>query len=464
MSPATSIVHSRLADLVGASRVATDPAQLLAYQIDGMNPSAALLPESIEQIPDIVKFAASEKMSVIASGRRTKVKIGLPPSRYDLALDTSSLSKIIAYDPGDLTLSVEAGVPLVAIEQALARHRQFLPLAVPFLRQTTIGGTIASGVDSSLRQFYGTARDFLLGIEFVTGEGVAAKSGGRVVKNVTGYDIHKLMIGALGTLGVITRLNFKTFPLPIAIRGFVARFPSAAQVCDMRNRIAKSPLAPLTVDILSPTVTGLFEGDVASLSEFGLMPTGPLSREAWALFTSFAGNEKACERYQTDLQRIADEAGASGTSLLVDDLNAMQGRTREFVPITLASSPASTIVKITVLPARMKDILAAAQFAADSNSLPWAALARGLGIIYFALLPGKQDDQAKHDVENATSMIHEACATLDGQSTIPWCPTGWKTNLKIWGLENPAFPQIKKVKMVFDPQGILSPGRFVGGL
>ncbi len=122
------------------------------------------------------------------------------------------LNKVIAYDPGDLTLSVEAGVPLAKLAQVLAEHRQFLPLAVPFVNRTTIGGLIASGVDSPLRQFYGTARDFLLGMEFVTGEGVAAKSGGRVVKNVTGYDIHKLMIGALGTLGVITRVNFKTFP------------------------------------------------------------------------------------------------------------------------------------------------------------------------------------------------------------------------------------------------------------
>ena len=166
-------------------------------------------------------------MALVATGARTKLGIGYAPSRYDLALDMTRLNKVIAYDPGDLTLSVEAGVPLAKLAQVLAEHRQFLPLAVPFANRTTIGGLIASGVDSPLRQFYGTARDFLLGMEFVTGEGVAAKSGGRVVKNVTGYDIHKLMIGALGTLGVITRVNFKTFPMPLATRGFVARFPTA---------------------------------------------------------------------------------------------------------------------------------------------------------------------------------------------------------------------------------------------
>ena len=141
---------------------------------------------------------------------------------------------------------------LAEAASVLAEHRQFLPLAVPFIRQTTIGGTIAGGVDSPLRQSFGTARDFVLGMEFVTGEGIAAKSGGRVVKNVTGYDIHKLMIGALGTLGIITRINFRTFPLPAESRAFVARFADSQQCVEMRHRVAQSPLAPLTMEIFSP--------------------------------------------------------------------------------------------------------------------------------------------------------------------------------------------------------------------
>jgi glycolate oxidase FAD binding subunit len=464
MSSAGATSYSRLADLVGSSRVSIDPEQLASFQIDGVCPWAVIRPESKAHVAEIVKFAGLDKLCLIASGGGTKLNIGLPPRRYDLAVDMSALNKIIAYDPGDLTLSVEAGAPLLNVSKRLADNGQFLPLAVPFLRQTTLGGVVASGVDGPLRQFYGTARDFLLGMEFVTGEGVSAKSGGRVVKNVTGYDIHKLMIGSLGTLGIITGLNFKTFPLPSNPRGFVALFRSAAQACDMRARIAKSPLTPITLEILSPRCAELFASEAASRFETAPMPPNVLSSTEWAVTVGYAGNEKVLARYEVDLRRIAQDSGTTNVTVLVENLNAAWSRKREFIPIAIASSPATATVKMNVLPARMTEALGAAQQAAESNSLSWAALARGLGIIYFVLLPAAQDDETRKRVENATNRMHDACGKLGGQSTIPHCPAAWKSNLKIWGPQDPGFPQMQKIKNVFDPLGILSPGRFVGGL
>jgi glycolate oxidase FAD binding subunit len=464
MSFASATAQSRLADLVGAARVTTDPAQLASFEIDGMLPAAALRPESVEQIPEILKLAAAEKWGAIVTGGRTKLGIGLPPKRYDLALDMSALNKIIAYDPGDLTLSVEAGLPLAALAQPLAQHRQFLPLAVPFFSRTTIGGTVASGVDGPLRQFYGTARDFLLGMEFVTGEGAPGKSGGRVVKNVTGYDIHKLMIGALGSLGVITRLNFKTFPLPIETRGFVARFTTAAQACDMRNRIARSQLTPLTLEILSPSAAELFESPAASQYEPAPMPANVLTRREWALTTGFAGTDSVRARYEKELREITEQSGATAAEILSNTLAPAWSRKREFIPIARAASPSATIVKVSVLPAQIAGALTASHGAAETRGLRWVTMARGLGIIYIALLPAAQNDENKMRVVAATNAIHDACAKLGGQSSIPWCPAAWKTSLKIWGNENASVAQMRKLKNVFDPLGILSPGRFVGGI
>jgi len=453
-------VTSRLSEIVGAANVASDFAQLATYEIDRKLPAAAVRPGTSEEVAAIVKFAAAEKLALVPTGARTKLGIGYAPSRYDLALDMTRLNKVIAYDPGDLTLSVEAGVPLAKLAQVLAEHRQFLPLPVPFVNRTTIGGLIASGVDSPLRQFYGTARDFLLGMEYVTGEGVATKSGGRVVKNVTGYDIHKLMIGALGTLGVITRVNFKTFPMPLATRGFIARFANAENALDMRNRIAQSALTPLTMEIVSPRVAELFASDAATRYERAPMSANVISNTEWALTTGYAGNEQVLERYAKDLQRMAKESGTTGVTILAENLPQAWARKREFIPIALASSPATTIVKISVLPMRMKEALAAAQNAAESNNLRWAAMARGLGIIYSAILPSDHTEEYRLRVANAATAIQESCAKLAGHATIPWAPAEWKSTLQIWGLPREDAVQMQKLKAVFDPQNILSPGRF----
>ena len=173
-------------------------------------------------------------------------------------------------------------------------------------------------------------------MEFVTGDGVAAKSGGRVVKNVTGYDIHKLMIGSLGTLGVITRVNFKTFPMPMRSRGFVARFARAERACDMRNRIARSALTPLTMEILSPGVAELFASEAASRYEPAPMPAGVISRTEWALTVGYAGNEEVLKRCAADLQRMAEEAGADRRlRCSPTNLRPAFNRKREFIPIAL---------------------------------------------------------------------------------------------------------------------------------
>ena len=463
-SAISASVTSRLNEIVGAANVASDFVQLATYEIDRKLPAAAVRPATCEEVAEIVKFAAAEKLALVATGARTKLGIGYAPSRYDLALDMTRLNKVIAYDPGDLTLSVEAGVPLAKLAQVLAEHRQFLPLALPFSAHTTVGGAVASGVDSPLRQYYGTARDFLLGMEFVTGEGVAAKSGGRVVKNVTGYDIHKLMIGALGTLGVITRVNFKTFPMPLGTHGFVARFPTPGSALDMRHRIAQSALTPLTMEITSPRVAELFASDAALRYERAPMLPNVISSSEWALSTGYAGNDRVRDRIAKDLQRMAEQSAATGFTILGENLPPAWARKREFIPIALASSPATTIVKISVLPMRIKDALAAAQKFAESNNLRWAAMARGVGIIYFAILPGDHTEDCRQHVATAASATQEACAKLAGHATIPWAPAEWKSTLQIWGPQRPDFAQMQKVKAVFDPQKTLSPGRFLGGI
>lgn len=469
MSVATKGPPSRLVEISGAPNVTSDPAELAAYGVDGKTPTAAVKPGTAEEVAEVVKFAAAEKLAVIACGARTKLGMGFPPRAYDVALDVTRMDRVVAFDPGDLTVSVEAGIRLHKLGATLTEHRQFLPLSVPYVRRATVGGTVASGVDMPQRQLYGIARDYLLGVEYVTGEGVLAKSGGRVVKNVSGYDLHKLMIGALGTLGIMTRLNFRTFTLPAATEAVVARFASAEAALKMRDRMAQSALAPQTLDILSPRVAELFLGEAGARhgreNAVGAFPADLLSTREWAVTTGFSGNEKVLVRYAGELTRMASEAGATGMKTLGGrELAGAFSYKRELIPIALDSSPATTIVKMSVLPMRMKEAIESAARAAEANGLRWAAMARGVGVIYVVLLPREKNEQTRASVAKATEQILTACGTLEGNATVPWCPAEWKGAVKVWGLDRAEFPMMAKLKNVFDAPGVLSPGRFMGGL
>jgi FAD/FMN-containing dehydrogenase len=245
----------------------------------------------------------------------------------------------------------------------------------------------------------------------------------------------------------------------------VALFDTADGAIKMRHGIAQSPLTPLTTEVLSPRVADLFASDAAARIAEGQMPTNLVSPRHWALTAGFTGNEKVLERYERDLRRMAEENGAVRIAVLGDDLRpAAFARKREFIPIALASSPATTILKISVLPMRIKNVLDEGARIAEKNSLPWAAMARGLGIIYFVLLPSDRNEESERRVAQATDEILSASVKLEGTAWIPWCPSEWKSKLKVWGLERGDSAQMPKVKKVFDPHGIFSPGRFAGGL
>ncbi len=154
---------ARLESLIGPSRISTDAAARACYAVDELLPTAVAKPTSAEEVAETVRFAVLEKLALIPCGNRTKLAIGTPPSHYDIALDMTALNRIPHYDPGDLTVGAEVGMPLAKLNSVLNQHKQFLPLLVPWYSLGTIGGTIASGIDSPLRQFYGTARDFLIG-------------------------------------------------------------------------------------------------------------------------------------------------------------------------------------------------------------------------------------------------------------------------------------------------------------
>jgi len=457
----TAPIFSRLSEIVGNSNVVSDPAQLSAYEIDGQTPGTVARPTSSREVAEVVKFAASEKLAIVPVGARTKLGIGMPPRKYDIALEMTRLDRVVAYDPGDLTLGAEPGIPLRRLEGVLAGHKQFLPLAVPFMNEGTVGGTIASGTDSSLRQLYGTARDFVLGMEFVTGDGELVKSGGHVVKNVSGYDIHKLMIGALGTLGVITRINFRTFPLPAETRTYVTAFSGVDGACEFRDAIANSHLRPQSVEIIGARQGNPLPG--------GENLRGLLGDGEWSVVVSVAGNRPVTERYHRDMGALARRADGnlleSFGELSEADQDTVGAYIREFVATAPGQISPVAIFKVSMLPGRLASLAENLASCAEQRDVSWSMMMRGVGVTYFKMAAVDGTADSVRRLKDACSMVFRGAEEGDwGRAVLIACPVEFKREIDVWGRASGDLPLMQGLKKVFDPGNVLAPGRFVGGI
>jgi glycolate oxidase FAD binding subunit len=459
---------ARLESLIDPSRIVADPAVCAEYAVDEMQPAAVAKPASAEEAAEIVRFAALENVALIPCGNRTKLGIGMPPARYDLALDMTGLNQIAHYDPGDLTLSVDAGTNFNEFAVPLYNQKQFLPLAVPFYFESTIGGIIASGVDCGLRHSYGTAHDFLLGAEFIDGTGKLCKSGGRVVKNVTGYDLHKLLIGSLGTLAVITRLNFRTFPAAPASRGFITSFRTAEDALVLQKMIADSPLSAASIELLSPQLMQQFlDAEKNSPEPPAVSLAGKVPANSWHLCLSVEGTPKVCERCERDLARLAGSQAAKNpqfTGLSENEAADFWHYIGQAIPLLLEAFPAAAIFKIVQLPARLGSLFSQLTTIAEQAALPHCLMARACGVVYFALLREANDADSLRRLIEAASAIFHLCAREGASSTIPWCPVELKRAINVWGPVLPGGNLMRGLKSAFDPQNIFVPGRMLGGI
>ena len=210
-----------------------------------------LRPENPEQLAALCAEAACAHRTIRFGGNFSKDRLGGPPVPAEVTISTSSMNRLLQYEPRDLTVSVEAGMPFSELVGILAARNQMLPLDPPWLRESTVGGVLAANLSGPRRRLYGTARDMVIGMTFATLEGKLINSGGMVVKNVAGLDMAKLMIGSFGTLAAIATVNFKVFPIPAASRTFVMEFATAAEAFAERDRILKSVLQPSAIDIVN---------------------------------------------------------------------------------------------------------------------------------------------------------------------------------------------------------------------
>src|SRR5512133_1367487 len=248
--------------LVGAANVIEESAN---FAIDEIVPRAVVTPADTNEVAAVLRYANERKLVVVPAGGMSHQQIGATPERVDIVLRTTRLKTVEHYDAGDLTIGVGAGITVAELNAQIAPHRQMLPAEVVNPEISTVGGFIATNWHGPLKHGFGGVGDWLIGVRFETADGKAAKAGGRVVKNVAGYDLMKLLRGRYGTVAVIVGASFKLFPAPRRTRTYVCGFENLQGALEFRTRIMHSPLSPLTLEIVSPHAEVVMSGDAEAM-------------------------------------------------------------------------------------------------------------------------------------------------------------------------------------------------------
>ncbi|MBI4461988.1 MAG: FAD-binding oxidoreductase [Acidobacteria bacterium] len=449
---ATSV--EKLSHICGSQHVVSDSVQCEPYAVDGVVPTTVVEPDSPEQIGEIVRWARAERAALLPVGSGCLLGLGGIPERIDVALSLARLNSVLHHDPGDLTIGVGTGMSLERVQAALGQHNQFLPVNPPAAAEARIGGLLATNLSGPWRYAYGSWRDFVLGLRFVTGTGKLVRTGGRVVKNVAGYDLSKLLIGSLGTLGIIVDVNFKAFPRPEQRATWVAGFNNLTGTLALRSAIVHSPLPPLAIELIDESAAKL-----TRISE-------TLPKARWWLLVEAGGPATVLSRYERELSQRAVQAGAREFAQLREaDAQTLWAGICDSGRRARKASPGATVVKASLPLTQMESFLTQAGEIANRHHLPTATCARaGSGIIYFALLAESADKENVERVRQAATEMMQQGTSLGGRVTLEWAPTAVKRLVNVWGATRDDSNLMQKLKAEFDPDRVLNPGRFLGGL
>jgi glycolate oxidase FAD binding subunit len=374
-------------------------------------------PQTPEELAEALCGAARGGSAIALGGRFSQGIFGGPAVEATATISTAGLARLRTYDPRDLTISVEAGMPFAELTRLLAQNRQMIPLDPPFLDQASVGGVLGVNSAGPRRRLYGTARDMVIGMTFATLDGKLVESGGMVVKNVAGLDTAKLMIGSFGTLAAIAIVNFKVAPMPPRSCLYAASYASLAEAVAARDAVMQSVLQPAVVDLLNP----------AAAQTAGL--------EGWVLLVDAGGGDQVLARYRRELPAAAEFEGEAREAVL--------SAVREFTPRALAQHPTGVLVRVSCLVSQVAEVVA-------SIEGPVAARAAN-GIVYGAF-PGAAE--AVKWMGNAAQRGWKVVVESAGEDA--------KRAIELWPCPGGDFETMRRIEALFDPANLLNRGRLYG--
>jgi glycolate oxidase FAD binding subunit len=440
-------LYDELKHIVGESGILPE-AQSAAYTFDGYVPKAVVLPASVQEMQDVLRCASKEGLSVMPAGAGTKLGIGNLPQKVDVVLATTRLNSIVEYEPGDLTVTVESGIRLATLQAVLAQHQQYLALDPPYADRCTLGGIVATNASGALRLRHGAARNQVLGLRVVHANGTVVKSGGKVVKNVAGYDLNKLYIGAFGTLGIITEVTLKLSPIPAREAILAADFQNVQDAVDTGLSVVGSQILPMFVNLFinADPRRGKTDGTTEG--------NGPM------LVAGFGGDPETVAWQLTQCQEIMEQNGALGVTITEGESRVhLQETIREF-----SAADRDTEIVIAKLNLKRTDI---AEFAAQVMDASWARDVQimallGSGILYLSI-PVTSDTDFEVLAKTLTQ-LRQSVTEARGNLIVETAPPELKQHIDVWGAVGDTLGLMKQVKDRFDASGLLNPGRFVSGI
>jgi glycolate oxidase FAD binding subunit len=374
-------------------------------------------PRTPEELAETLLRLAGQERTIVLEGAGTKRAMGGPIDSSGEIVSTRALTRVLQYEPGDLTISVQAGLPWAELTRLVQQNRQMVPLDPPFAGGATVGGAMASNSSGPRRRLFGTARDLVIGMQFATLEGKLVQSGGMVVKNVAGLDMGKLMIGSFGTLAAIAVVNFKLLPVPEIERSFLLPFDALGEAIAARNRILASPLQPAAIDLLNPRAGKT------------------LGNEAWLLAIRAGGNAAGVDRYERELAALAP-----GVAFEDARQQTLWTHIGDFTPRFLRAHPNGAVVRVSCTLKEVEGVVA---------SFDGPVLARAGSGACYGYFERPQDAEAWLAGPGARGVT----------SIVEYSPEPWKSTAELWPAPGGDLELMRRIKKLFDPSNLLNRGR-----
>jgi len=439
-----------LTGIVGAERVAVERAAGKVSQYALQAPAKAF-PGEERDVERLLGWANANRVRVAPQGGGTKDALGHPGDGVDLIVSLTRMSGILHHSVGDLMITALPGTTMREIQDTLAEQGQFLPLDPAWEERSTVGGVVAANASGPRRAMYGSARDHLIAARVVYPDGTLIRTGAKVVKNVAGYDMNKLLIGSMGTLGILTELTFKIRPIPAFTGAALVQAADPEQLRELQRRLLDSPLEPSAAE--------WFNGRLGSWVA-GTALDGP------ALLVSFEDVERSVQYQLNRLNEMCDECGATMREQWRgrDAANALFRRMRERLPSAadVADEELAVAVKLLSSLSDVPAIYEHAQRSADARGLTLefhGGLYTGIGRAVV-----RTDWGRRPDVAEWMSSLEAFIARLGGRTVVEIAPRDLRLRWNVWGAPSADWTLMKGIKHKIDPNRILNPGRFVGGM